>query len=59
MDIISDLNGEKIVGAFHEKELQKTDQTEFRIKKVKKVIICTLCGKVIIIRLIAELMKKI
>ena len=34
--MISDLNGEKIVGSFHEKELQKTNQTEFRIEKVIK-----------------------
>ena len=31
---INDLNGEKIVGSFYEKELQKTDQKEFRIEKV-------------------------
>ena len=31
---ISDLNGEKIIGSFYEKELQKTDQKEFRIEKV-------------------------
>ena len=31
---INDLNGEKLVGSFHEKELQKTDQKEFRIEKV-------------------------
>ena len=34
--MISDLNGEKIVGSFHEEELQKTNQTEFRIEKVIK-----------------------
>ena len=34
---INDLNGEKIVGSFYEKELQKTNQKEFRIKKgIKK-----------------------
>ena len=33
---ISDLNGEEIVGSFYEKELQKTDQKEFRIEKVIK-----------------------
>ena len=33
---ISDLNGEEIVGSFHEKELQKTNQKEFRIDKVIK-----------------------
>ena len=34
--VISDLNGEEIVGSFYEKELQKTNQKEFRIKKVIK-----------------------
>ena len=34
--IINDLNGEKIVGSFYEKELQKTNQKEFRIEKVIK-----------------------
>ena len=34
--VISDLNGEKIIGTFYEKELQKTNQKEFRIKKVLK-----------------------
>ena len=33
-DIISDLNGEKNAGSFYEKELQKTNQKEFRIEKV-------------------------
>ena len=32
--VISDLNGEEIVGTFYEKELQKTNQQEFRIEKV-------------------------
>ena len=31
---INDLNGEKTAGSFYEKELQKTDQKEFRIEKV-------------------------
>ena len=34
--VISDLNGEEIVGSFYEKELQKTNQKEFRIEKVTK-----------------------
>ena len=34
--VISDLNGEKIVGGFYEKELQKTNQREFRIEKIIK-----------------------
>ena len=33
---ISDLNHEEIVGSFYEKELQKTNQKEFRIEKVIK-----------------------
>ena len=32
--VIDDLNGEEITGTFHEKELQKTNQEEFRIEKV-------------------------
>ena len=31
---INDLNGEKNLGSFYEKELQKTDQKELRIEKV-------------------------
>ena len=34
--VISDLNGEKIIGTFYEKELQKTNQEEFRIEIVTK-----------------------
>ena len=34
--VISDLNGEEIVGSFYEKELQKTKQKNFRIEKVIK-----------------------
>ena len=34
--VINDLNGEEIIGTFYEKELQKTNQKEFRIKKVIK-----------------------
>ena len=33
---INDLNGEEIMGTFYEKELQKTNQEEFRIEKVIK-----------------------
>ena len=35
--VINDLNGEEIIGTFYEKELQKTNQQEFRIKKVIKI----------------------
>ena len=34
--VISDLNGEEIVRRFYEKELQKTNQKEFRIEQVVK-----------------------
>ena len=34
--VINDLNGEQIIGIFYEKELQKTNQDEFRIEKVIK-----------------------
>ena len=57
---INDLNGEEITGTFYEKELQKTDQPEFRIEKVtrKKGEKCMLNGKDIIIHLIVGLIKK-
>ena len=31
--VISDIKGEEIVGTFYEKELQKTNQKEFRVEK--------------------------
>ena len=34
--IMNDLNGEEIIGIFYEKELQKTNQQEFKIEKVIK-----------------------
>ena len=34
--VICDLKGEKIAGTFYEKELQKTNQKEFRVEKVIK-----------------------
>ena len=34
--VINDLNGEEIIGTFYEKELQKTNQQQFRIEKVIK-----------------------
>ena len=34
--VISDFNGKEMVGTFYEKELQKTNQTEFRVEKVIK-----------------------
>ena len=33
---ISDLDGEKSVGTLYKKELQKTNQTEFKVEKVIK-----------------------
>ena len=32
--VVSDLNGKEITGSFYEKELQKTNQKEFRIEKL-------------------------
>ena len=60
--VINNLNGEEIIGTFYEKELQKTNQHEFRIEKVIKRKGDTLYvkwNKVIIIHLIAGLIKKI
>ena len=34
--VINDLNGEKIIGTFYKKELEETNQKEFRIEKVIK-----------------------
>ena len=34
--VIEDLHGEQIFGKIYEKKLQKTDQTEFRIKNVTR-----------------------
>ena len=34
--VISDLNGEEVLGSFYGKELQKTNKKEFRIEKVIK-----------------------
>ena len=31
--VISDLNGEEIVGTFYKKELQETNQKEFRVER--------------------------
>ena len=55
--VINDLNGEEIIGTFYEKELQKTNQEEFRIEK-EKVIKYMLNGKVMITHLIAGLIKQ-
>ena len=57
---ISDLNGEQIIGTFHEKESQEANSKEFRIEKVLKgkVIGCMLNGKCRIIILIVGLIEK-
>ena len=34
--IVSDLNGEEIIGTFNKKELQKANLKEFRVEKVIK-----------------------
>ena len=58
--VINDLNGEEIIGKFYEKDLQKTNQEEFRIQKVteKKETSYMSNGKDMIIHLIAGLIKK-
>ena len=56
--VINDLNGEEIIETFYEKELQKTNQKEFRIEK-EKVINYFSNGKALMIHLIAGLIKKI
>ena len=33
-EIINDINGKEIIEIFYEKELQKTNQQEFRIEKL-------------------------
>ena len=43
--LINDLNGEENIGTFYEKELQKTNQEEFRIEKVIKKKDDKLCVK--------------
>ena len=59
--VINDLSREEIIGTFYEKELQKTDQKEFRMEKVlkKKGDSYMSNGKVIVIHLIVGLIKKI
>ena len=43
--IISDLNGEESVRTFYEKELQKTNQKDFRVEEVIKKMGDKLYGK--------------
>ena len=57
---ICDLNGEEIVGSFYEKQLQKTNQKEFRIEKLikrKGNKLSMSNGKDMIVLLIAGLIK--
>ena len=59
--VIDNLNGEETVGSFYKKELQKTIQKDFRIKKVyvkKNYKNYMLNGKDIMICLIAGYIKK-
>ena len=58
--VINDINDQEIIGTFYKKELQKTNQEEFRIKKVtkKKVINYMLNGRDMIIHLIVGLIKR-
>ena len=59
--VINDLNGEEIIGTIYEKELQKTNQKEFRIETVikRKGDKLYVNGKFLIIHLIVGLIKKI
>ena len=59
--VTNDLNGEEIIGTFYEKELEKTNQKEFRIEKVirRKQYKFHVKWKAMIIHLIAGLIKKI
>ena len=53
------LTVKKLLEHFYKKEKQKTNQTEFRVKKlIKKVINFTLSGKSMIITLTVGLIKK-
>ena len=57
--VISDLKGEEIVGKFYEKDLQKLNQKEFRVEKVKKKVInYMLNGKATIVLLTVGLIKR-
>ena len=58
--VTNDFNSEEIIERFYEKELQKTNQQEFRIEKAikKKVTNYLSNGKVMMAHLIAGLIKK-
>ena len=57
---ISDLKGEEIFGTFYKKELQKTNQEEFRVEKIikKREDKLMLNGKAMIVHLTAGLIKR-
>ena len=57
--VINDLNGEEISGIFYEKELQKTNQEQFRIEKMIRRNGDKLYVKDIIIKLIVGLIKQV
>ena len=56
--VIIDLNGEEIVETFYEKQLQKTNQKEFRIEKLikKNVSNSTPNGRAMIIHSVVRLL---
>ena len=57
--VINDLKGEEIVGTVYKKELQKTNQKEFRVGKIiRRKGDKMLNGKATIIYLIVVLIKK-
>ena len=57
--LLEKLNGEEVVGSFYEKELQKTNQDQFRIEKaIKKKGSYMPNGKDMIIHSIVGLIKK-
>ena len=57
--VIDDLNGERIIATFYEKQLQKRISKDLRQKKsLKKEINYMSNGKVMIIHLIAGMIKK-
>ena len=60
INISYDLNGEEIIGTLYEKELRKTNQQSFRIKKVikRKEMNYMSNGKDMITHLIPGLIKK-
>ena len=55
--VISDVNREEIVATFYDKELQKTNQKEFKVEKVIKRNY-TLNGKATVILLTVGLIKQ-